>query len=127
MKTYNADLFHADYRRKRRNDIIAVVVVWVLVFGLFIVREAFAGGPQDQWSLPQGGDCYQFSDTPTNEKQKRVMTERGWKRIPMVKKHEIGQKVARGEAEWLLVQDDSICGEPLGEQKVYAGWYWRPR
>lgn len=36
---YNVDLFHAECRRNRRNDIIAVVIVWALVFGVFIARE----------------------------------------------------------------------------------------
>lgn len=101
-------------------------ILFVLaVLVMFCVTRAFAGG--DQWDLPQGGDCYQFSDTPTNEKQKRVMTERGWKRMPQIKKHLIGVAVARGEAEWLLVEDDSICGPVRGEQKVYANWYWRAK
>lgn len=38
---YDADIFHTEYRRHRRNDIIAVVVIWALVFGMFIVREIF--------------------------------------------------------------------------------------
>ena len=101
-----------------------ILILILLAAASVHYRPAYSGG--DQWDLPQGGDCYLFSDTTTNEKQRRIMTERGWHKMPLVKKHEIGQRVARGEAEWLLVQDDTICGPVAGPQQVYATWYWRP-
>ena len=100
-----------------------ILILILLAAASMHCRPVYSGG--DQWDLPQGGDCYLFSNTPTNEKQHRVMTELGWNKMPLVKKYEISLRVARGEAEWLQVQDDAICGPVSGPQQVYATWYWR--
>jgi hypothetical protein len=95
---------------------------------LFLIVHAQAGGPDPaEPRAPAGGDCYRAYPYPLNWQQAKVVNQTGWQEMPYSDKLRISQLVAAKKADWLLVPDHRLCGPVLGEMKLYATWFWRPR
>jgi hypothetical protein len=101
------------------------LLLWFIVS---IAAVVFAGGPDPaEPRAPIGGDCYRAYPYPLNWQQAKVVNQSGWREMPYVDKLRISQLVADKKADWLLVPDHRLCGPVLGELKLYATWFWRPR
>ena len=107
--------------------------LFVLAIGLaallfLITTCAQAGGPDPaEPRAPAGGDCYRAYAYPINWQQARVVNQKGWQEMPYHDKLKISQQVADKKADVLLVPDHRLCGPVLGQMKLHATWFWRPR
>jgi hypothetical protein len=108
--------------------ILLMIVVLLPAINLALSKQVVAGGPDPaEPRAPAGGDCYRAYPYPLNWQQAKVVNQAGWRELPYVDKLRISQLVAAKQADILLVPDHRLCGPVLGELKLYATWFWRPR